>query len=450
MPARPSNTTAPPVDLSLWDLVCIMQAVADQAEAELRTHSDDESDDDAPPSTPPRFEPTGHSSPRPEFQTVRVKKAVGAKVDLMVRALCRLPCALRLPQRPNCVRACVQVVRGVQMKDVASGKESEPGILTLNDEHVRFKAAPNESGDGYSMITYLDQISRLPGPRCTGGTLGGLLKPYVIEMARQRTGEEEPTFCQLIFNTNQTACNAFLVKLEQLLESIPVVTQPQHRPVPEELETESKLGPLPAAARQPQLVEPNPDADAAASAAEPMPALDPVRLEFLSTQQLNPAVTLYVVDCEFSDGTSNRFKRRFRDFRKLRDDIVDLFPRAESWEFPAKHLIGNMNASVIEARQQGLQDWCTNLMSESRNLGPAAWAVLTTFVQSEPSSNLSMSLSTTLAPPVLRQAHAAYPQDVSAAFEAIFPLLPDRVTVDMLKGSGGGPLYARSSITPCL
>ena len=52
------------------------------------------------------------------------------------------------------------------MKDVASGKESEPGILTLNDEHVRFKAAPNESGDGYSMITYLDQISRLPGPRC--------------------------------------------------------------------------------------------------------------------------------------------------------------------------------------------------------------------------------------------------------------------------------------------
>ena len=47
----------------------------------------EEIDDDAPLASPPRFEPTGPTSSRPEFQAVRVKAPVGAKIDLVVRSV---------------------------------------------------------------------------------------------------------------------------------------------------------------------------------------------------------------------------------------------------------------------------------------------------------------------------------------------------------------------------
>lgn len=343
-------------------------------------------------------------------------------------AISAVPCAPR-------AAAALQVVRGVRIKDVASGTESEPGVLTLNDEHIRFKAAPSDDGDGYTMITYLDEIPLDPGPCCTGGTLGGFVKPYVIEVPRQRTGEKERTLCELMFGTEKTACNTFFETLQEVLQSaaqftatVPrglVANQPEPEP-----DTGPELDPEP---------EPEPDSQHAPSssvghAVATAPAADPVNLELTDTQQTDPTVTMYGVNCKFSDGSTTDFTKRFRDFRKLRDEVVDLFPSAESWPFPAKHLIGNRDAHVIKSRRLGLQEWCNKLMSEGRHLGPAAWAVLTTFVQNEGSGQLSGRDNPTLS-------DAQYPQDISAAFDAVFPLLPDRVTVEMLRHSGGGPLY---------
>jgi len=53
-------------------------------------------------------------------------------------------------------------------------------------------------------------------------------------------------------------------------------------------------------------------------------------------------VTTYVVQCAYEDSTVLEMERRFRDFQKLRDDIVELFPRAESWSFPPKKYVGKM------------------------------------------------------------------------------------------------------------
>ena len=374
--------------------------------------------------TPPRFQAAGGlatASIRPEFLAVKVKAPVGAKIDLLV-------------------------VRGVRIKDVASGTESEPGILTLNNEHIRFKAAPNDAGDGYSMITYLDEIPLNPGPRCTGGTLGGFVKPYVIEVPRQRTGEdEERTRCHLIFGTEKVACNTFFEKLEGVLQAAAHITSAPLRGL---LPNDSEPEPDPGPSSEP---EPEPESPiqpiSAASAATTAPAADPESLELIDTQKTDPAVTLYVVNCKFSDGSTNEFTKRFREFRKLRDEIVDLFPSAESWSFPAKHLIGSTDAHVIEARQLALQEWCNTLMCEGRHLGPAAWAVLTTFVQSRADGQQSDRDNLTTAE--LLPAGGQYPQDISAAFDAVFPLLPSQVTVEMLRRSGGGPLYvpARSCAT---
>ena len=53
--------------------------------------------------TAPVLESTGHGSTRPEYQTVRVKAPVDAKVDLMVRSRCPARC-LRSPPAllPRC------------------------------------------------------------------------------------------------------------------------------------------------------------------------------------------------------------------------------------------------------------------------------------------------------------------------------------------------------------
>ena len=77
-------------------------------------------------------------------------------------------------------------MRGVQIKDVASSFTSEPGVLTINVDHIRFKSAPSADGDGYRMETPLDQIPREPEARRMGGTLGGLWTPYFIELPRRR------------------------------------------------------------------------------------------------------------------------------------------------------------------------------------------------------------------------------------------------------------------------
>eukprot|EP01043_Picozoa_sp_COSAG02_P031904 COSAG02_NODE_2106_length_9814_cov_3.447864_2_plen_478_part_00 len=345
--------------------------------------------------------------------------------------------------------AALQVVRGVRIKDVASGTESEAGVLTVNDEHVRFKAAHSDDGDGYNMITYLDEIPMDPGLRCTGGTLGGFVKPYVIEVPRQRSGEKDRTLCQLIFGTEKMARDTFFEKLEGLLQSAAQLTATATAPpglVPHQPEPEPDSGPESESEPEP---EPEPESEPVSLPALPTsvaradassPAADPVSLDLIDTQQTDPAVTLFVMNCKFSDGSTNNFTKRFRDFHKLRNDVVDLFPSADSWPFPAKHLIGNQDAHVIESRSLGLQEWCNKLMSEGRHLGPAAWAVLTTFVQSEGSTQLSSRG----APPI---PDAPYPQDISAAFDAVFPLLPDRVTVEMLQRSGGGPLYVSVQIS---
>ena len=372
---------------------------------------------------PPRFETLGGAATgtiRPEFLAVRVKAPIGAKVDLLV-------------------------VRGVRIKDVASGMESEPGILTLNHEHIRFKEAPNDASDGYSMITYLDEIPLDPGPRCTGGTLGGFVKPYVIEVPRQRTEEDELTRCHLIFGTEKVACNTFFEKLQGVL---PIAAQTNAAPLRGLVLNDSEHEPDPGPSSEP---EPEPESPiqpiSVASAAATAPAADPESLELIDTQQSDPAVTLYVVKCKFSDGSTNEFTKRFREFRKLRDEIVDLFPSAESWSFPAKHLIGNTDAHVIQSRQLALQEWCNTLTCEGRHVGPAAWAVLTTFVQSRADGQRPNRDNLTTAE--LLHAGDQYPQDILAAFDAVFPLLPARVTVEMLQRSGGGPLYvpARSCAT---
>ncbi len=350
-------------------------------------------------------------------------------------AKCRILCGAgssRVPGRA----AALQVVRGVRIKDVASGTESEPGVLTVNNEHIRFKAAPNDDGDGYMMITYLDEISMDSGLCCTGGTLGGFVKPYAIEVPRQRSGEKERTLCQLIFGTEKTARDTFFEKLQGLLQSATKLTATAppglepHQPEPEP-DSEPEPEPEPEPESLPALATSIARSDATA------PAADPVNLELIDTQRTDPTVTMYVMNCKFSDGSTKNFTKRFRDFRKLRDDVVDLFPSAGSWAFPAKHLIGNQDAHVIESRSQELQGWCNKLMSEGRHLGPAAWAVLTIFVQSGGSGQLSVVPS-----PI----PDASPQDISAAFNAVFPLLPDRVTVEMLRRTGGGPLYVPDQI----
>ena len=315
--------------------------------------------------TPPRFEAMGVTkAANPNFQTVKVKVAVGAHIDLMV-------------------------VRGVRMRDVASDTTSEPGILTLNAEHIRFKSDPSASGDGYSMITYLDNIPSEPTPRRVGGTLGGLWEPYSIELPRRElhrsraaggssgsSSSEEPTFCHLIFGTNQTACDAFLAKL---LEQQAIASEKQPlNAVAEEGGVERML----------QLEPRTPSRGLSsislgvAVAAPPQPRRDPVKLEFVRAKELNHEVTVYVVTCTFKgSGAPVQFEHRFRDFQKLRDDVVDLFPRADGWEFPKKQIYGKMDAAVIEARRKGLQSWCDIVINENRNLGPAAWAVVVDFVQ---------------------------------------------------------------------
>ena len=119
-------------------------------------------------------------------------------------------------------------MRGVQIKDVASSFTSEPGVLTINVDHIRFKSAPSADGDGYRMETPLDQIPREPEARRMGGTLGGLWTPYFIELPRRRSPGEEATLCQLIFGTNQTACAAVFAKLQELVPPSSQTARPEY------------------------------------------------------------------------------------------------------------------------------------------------------------------------------------------------------------------------------
>ena len=60
---------------------------------------------------------------------------------------------------------------------------------------------------------------------------------------------------------------------------------------------------------------------------------------FGSIDDIDMPRSRYVVTCTFEkDGGTIQFERRFRDFYKLRDDVVDLFPRADAWEFPKKQV----------------------------------------------------------------------------------------------------------------
>ena len=96
---------------------------------------------------------------------------------------------------------------------------------------------------------------------------------------------------------------------------------------------------------------------------------------------------------------------------------------------------------MVAERREALEKWCDALMLESRHLGPAAWGVLLRFLRdgATPATGSARALSSgrlDARPPA-----GAYPEQVSAAFERIFPMLPHQITIRWLQKSGGGPLY---------
>ena len=106
-------------------------------------------------------------------------------------------------------------------------------------------------------------------------------------------------------------------------------------------------------------------------------------------------------------------------------------------DFPEKKLLGSMSDATVKARRQGLEDWVNALLSARLDTVPVllrARADVVVWLNSERGARREVryeSLNVT-----------SDPNDGPGALADVLGMLPNAISAEYMRSSGGGPLKA--------
>eukprot|EP01047_Picozoa_sp_COSAG01_P035309 COSAG01_NODE_2701_length_7231_cov_94.005188_5_plen_492_part_00 len=345
------------------------------------------------------------------------------------------------------------VVRRIQLKDVAKGALTSPGILSINAHHLRFKGGPTADGDGHRTVA---PLHRIHSAMKKGGGLGmGILFPYYIELVVWTgvEGQAAQSVCHLMFGDNEGTLDRTMEVLQKLMQAAKTQRVAEHGEMhtatPADIDAIGAAPSTPVGAPQEEL--------------EIRAAAQPTSVEFRDYRELQPGLVVYKVDTAFSDGRIGRTEYRYNQFAELNRQVCKLVPHiATQIDFPGKTWI--LGVHVLE-RKVALQKWSNHLLQEYHHERDRLESM-------QPSSDMDSARSYSTPsrreqPYQPRFTAEAWqhvleffspeqmalrepggdtvdePQGELEAFEKILPFLRspfDHVTIEYLLRAGGGPL----------